>query len=230
MVNAVLTQPPEQGDDTTALARKLVEREDGLAAVGGFSLVFGNIGDPLAVISNRTPNMQSVTWIAGSRGETIGLSNGLITDRSWPKVTTGEQLLASAIHKDQTMGQPQENFVEDLFQILGADQLPKRPTDGKEAAWEIYVRELRKSIFIPVVGGEGLDGQDLASAQSSQSVELESSSTGDGLSGLYGTQKQTIILVNRSRHVLFIERTLFEVSARLVGSQTERRFEFDIDE
>ena len=49
----------------------------------------------------------------------------------------------------------------------------------------------------------------------------------------YGTQKQTVILMDRARHVTFVERTLYDgLGNALTAAEVkagERRFEFDID-
>src|SRR5947207_1114724 len=60
---------------------------------GGFSLVCGRIGEPLAVISNRAKSEDDIPWIAAKPGETIGLSNAAFGDRSWHKVASGEKLM-----------------------------------------------------------------------------------------------------------------------------------------
>lgn len=220
MVNAFLMQSPEDAQGTEAFVNTLVDG-DGLKGVGGFSLVCGKIGQPLAVISNRTPNAEGVAWLAKERNETIGLSNAAFNDRTWPKVLQGEELLSSAIAASVARGDGNVDLVEELMRLLSTDTLPKKQ-EGQ--GWENYVRELRKSIFVPVVGGEGTDdlqAGDMAAAKSDQHVR--------GLSGLYGTQTQTVVLLDHHGQVTFVERTLYDNNAKPVKNQDrDRWFEFHL--
>jgi len=233
MVNAYLTQPANSLGSTQDFIESLVEGE-GLKGVGGFSLVCGKIGEPLAVISNRTPSVEGITWIANGKDETIGLSNAAFANRSWPKVIRGEELLASAIKANIEAMAPQSSLIEDLFHVLGDDTLPKKP---KGMGWDSYVKELRKSVFIPVIGGQGEDdlgAEDLAAATSNQHVTVDDSArkvdTGDGHNDVYGTQKQTVVLVDHQGMVTIVERTLYdENSKEIPTAERDRRFEFFIE-
>ena len=220
MVNAFLKQPIKETQGTEAFLRTLLEG-DGLKGIGGFSLVCGKLGEPLAVISNRTPDVEGVTWLASQRGETVGLSNAAFGDRSWPKVTEGEELMESAIARSIARSDNTEAFVEEMMKLLSTETLPKR--QGGQG-WDAYVKELRKSIFIPKLGGEGMDGmraEDVATAKSDQHVQ--------GLSGVYGTQKQTVVLVDHQGHVTFVERTLYDDKAQVVeDAERNKWFELDI--
>ena len=261
MVNAFLTQTPDARPSTEDFLESLLEGEEGLKGVGGFSLICGRIGEPLAVISNRTPNAKATVWIDNDydrKGQTIGLSNALITDRNWPKVTRGEELLQKAIEEDarSTTSDNDDNsndklsFIETLFSILSEDRLPKRPTPKTntanstttEAGWISYVKKLRKSIFVPAIGGQGMDHlspEDVATAVRNEQIEHQrqqqhqqhhSTAGSDGLSGIYGTTKQTVILVDRKGHVTYVERTLYNQAAKSVPKhQQDRSFEFDIE-
>ena len=232
MVNAFLTQPAHKEATTDKFIEALTEGE-GLKGVGGFSLICGKIGEPLAVISNRTPDVASTPWIFKDGGETVGLSNSAFANRSWPKVLSGEELLSQAIEDSVSHHGSKARLVEDLFQLLSVDTLPKRP---KGLVWESYVKELRNSIFIPVIGGAGTDefsAEDLAAAKSGQQVTVEDDQKmrdeGDGLSGLYGTQKQTVVLVDHQGRVTFVERSLYGTGAKAVpASERDRVYEFDI--
>ena len=234
IVNAFLAQPSDSLESTEHFVEKLVANE-GLKGVGGFSLACGRIGKPLAVISNRTPSMDGITWIA-EEDETIGLSNAAFANRSWPKVLQGEELLSSVINNAEYHGS-EAAFIDDLFGILYNDSLPKRPNDE---GWDSYVKELRKSIFIPPIGGEGaneLSSQDLAAAKSERHVKVvdqtEDPHTGDGRTGLYGTQKQTVVIVRNDGKATFVERTLYDEYGRAIPEASilaqQRRFDFFID-
>ena len=233
MVNAFLTQPTDSEQDTQSFVENLVE-SGGLQGVGGFSLVCGKIGEPLAVISNRTPDAKGITWISKDGGKTTGLSNAAIADRSWPKVLRGEELVASVIRTDVDNMAPQAVLLDNLFRILSDDTLPKRPKDGK---WESHVKELRNSIFIPPIGGEGADhlsAEDLAAATKGPPLtvdeQTEKAKSGNGQSGIYGTQKQTVLMVDNQGAVTFVERTLFDETGRSTAKEArDRRFDFSID-
>ena len=220
MVNAFLKQPIKETQGTEAFLRTLLEG-DGLKGIGGFSLVCGKLGEPLAVISNRTPDVEGVTWLASQRGETVGLSNAAFGDRSWPKVTEGEELMETVIARSMARSDNTEAFVEEMMKLLSTETLPKRQ-EGQ--GWDAYVKELRKSILIPKLGGEGMDGmraEDVATAKSDQHVQ--------GLSGVYGTQQQTVVLVDHQGHVTFVERTLYDNKAQVVeDAERDKWFEFDI--
>lgn len=233
MVNAFLTQAAHKEAATEEFIQTLTEGE-GLKGVGGFSLICGKFGEPLAVISNRTPDVASTPWILKKSGETVGLSNAAFANRSWPKVLSGEKLLSQVIENSVSHHGSKASLIENLFQLLSVDTLPKKP---KGAGWETYVRELRKSIFIPVIGGAGTDelsADDLAAAKSEQQVMVEADQeyrdNGDGLSGLYGTQKQAVVLVDHRGRVTFVERSLYGTAGKAVpASERDRVYEFDIE-
>lgn len=235
IVNTFLTQSAQNNGTTEDFIKTLVEGDD-LQGTGGFSLVCGKNGEALAVISNRTPNVKATPWLAKERGETVGLSNAAFADRSWPKVLRGEELLSTAIKSSVAQHGDKASLVREMFQLLSNDTLPKR---SKDRGWDSYVMELRNSIFIPPIGGEGMDGmsaEDIASATSSRPVNVEDTinkkKQGDGLSGVYGTQKQTVVLVDHNGMVTFSERTLFDAHGRSTAGSSERDriFEFDIKE
>lgn len=234
MVNAFLTQPVNTSVDTTEFVRSLVEEGEGLNGVGGFSLICGMIGSPLAVVSNRTPSVEGVTWVANRKGETFGLSNAIFSDRSWPKVLKGEEGMAACISRSIARNDTKQEFIEEMMQLLSTDTLPRR-SNGQ--TWANYIKKLQNSIFIPVIAGEGMDGVSVQtpcgerSDQPNVQENLEKPIYHDGLSGVYGTQTQTVILVDYQGRVTFIERRLFDSEARPIsGEDRDRVFEFTIDD
>ena len=222
MVNAFLKQSPKEVEDTETFVKKLVD-EEGQKGIGGFSLLCGKLGKPLAVISNRTPNVEGVTWLAKERNETVGLSNAAFGDRTWPKVLQGERMMASVIAESVACRDSKADFVKVLMGLLSTDTLPERQ-EGR--GLESYVGELRRSIFIPILGGEGTNdmrADDVAAAKTDQHTQ--------SLSGVYGTQKQTVVLVDHACQVTFVERTLYDGSARPMKSQDpDIWFEFRIED
>lgn len=230
MVTAFLTRSLEGEQGTEALVKSLVE--DGLIGMGGFSLICGRVGLPLAAISNRTPNIEGITWIL-EHFETVGLSNAAIADRTWTKVTRGEMLLKEAIEAHANSKASKETLLGDLFEILDDDTLPRHETKHD---WESQVKELRESIFVPALGGQPVSEQsaeDLAAARSertvSTGVQQEQRSASSDTRGAYGTQKQTIILVSLAGKVTFVERTLYDTNGRPTeGGARDRYFEFEI--
>ena len=229
MVNAFLTS---QQESTKAFVEELFAGE-GVQGIGGFNLVCGRVGEPLAIVSNRTPDVEGAKWIAEQRGQTVALSNAAYGDRSWPKVPQGERLLAEALSESSKKGESEDDLVKRLLILLSTDTLPKRKTGE---SWHSYVYQLRNSIFIPPIGGEGMDEQPadhIAAAKTSEHVDVASNGgqqqNGFGLTGMYGTQNQSVILVDHHGRVKYFERTLYDDDAKPVEKgKADQVFEFDI--
>ncbi|TKA27473.1 hypothetical protein B0A49_13599, partial [Cryomyces minteri] len=174
IVNAFLTTPPDSQETTEQFAKRLVE-EEGVKDVGGFSLVFGRVRSPtsrrndgLAIVSNRTPNVQGLTWIANKPGLVHGLSNSHYGDQTWPKVVRGQRLLEERVRESAEADEDRESLIRHLFDLLHTDTLPS-PKNGEDL--EVYLRQLRNSIFIPAIGGQGNDdkpGDSVAAANNAE--------------------------------------------------------------
>jgi len=223
IVNAFLTLPLDSEETTEGFAERLVA--EGVSDVGGFSLVFGSLRQSdvgLGVLSNRTTEVEGMRWIVKRKGETVGLSNSFFGDRSWPKVVMGESMLEEGVKESVKAGEGKEELIERGLRLLSTDTLPKRKAGE---SFETYIGQLRHSIFIPRIGGDGPErkpADEVAAAASQTSAAA--------MQGKYATQKQTVILVDRKGHVTFFERTTFDEHGREIPeAQAKETFEFDIE-
>jgi uncharacterized protein with NRDE domain len=251
MVTAWLTSPDEES--TQDFVHNLL-RDEGVKGVGGFSLVCGKLRkrreskeelEPFAIISNRSANPDDVPWIAGKRGEVYGLSNTSYSDPEiWPKVKMGKEKLLNAVDTAIKGDLGEEEFVDELYAILDTNTLPEQGDED----FETYLYQLRKSIFIPSIGKaeplrEVLKANQIASSKplnskailtrDSEEVlkneESPDAETRGAMMGIYGTQRQTVVLVDWDGHVTVRERPLYDKH----GNPIERgvgdmKFEFDI--
>ncbi|KAL9112969.1 MAG: hypothetical protein Q9227_002834 [Pyrenula ochraceoflavens] len=229
MINTFLTQPPGSQQSTGDFVRELVN-SGAAQEVGGFSLMCGQIGKPLAVVSNRVSTEDGISWIGGERGQTVGLSNAAYGDRSWKKIVRGEELVRIALEENVRNGDDENALVDKLLEVLSDDTLPRM---GKDDGLETHINQLRNTIFVPAIGREGVAGRkpDAVAAAKSQekAIVADNENPNLGMAGLYGTQKQTIILVRRSGKVRMLERTLFDQNSRPTPKgQQDLHFVFDI--
>jgi uncharacterized protein with NRDE domain len=232
IVSAYLSKSPGEKESDDEFARRLVE-DVGINDVGGFSLVFGHLQPSadgsfqgLSIISNRTTDPSNLIRIAENTGEVYGLSNSHFGDLTWPKIVHGEQLLRQAINASVTRKDSHEHFINSLFDVLSVDTFPKLPK-GEDFA--TYSRQMRNSIFIPRVGGRGVENESSDGLRSAKDEEFSNHAGVEvrGGAGGYGTQKQTVVLVNRSGKVTFIEKTLYDQEAH--ATQSEKKYEFQIE-
>lgn len=199
----------------------------------------------LSVLSNRSESAQDLKHIATTAGQTYGLSNSHFGDTSWPKVVRGEKLLDLSINADASPSHhgyamettSRDHFIASLFDILSMDTLRQREP-GED--WDVYVRQMRNSILIPPVKGHTPSSgsatpdikppveAELRAGVHGNATPRQSESVVEGAG--YGTQKQTVVLVDRGGHVTFVERTLFDnLGRRMDEGDAERKFEFDIE-
>jgi uncharacterized protein with NRDE domain len=182
---------------------------------GGFSLVCGTVGEPLAVISNRAASEAEIPWILPEPATTVGLSNAAYGDHGWKKVSDGEKMLLDAITKSVDSGEREDEFVQRLIKLLSTDTLARIEEDW---GLETYISELRNTVFVPVIGRKAdLQADEIAAAARKESAIVVPHDAHDlGVTGLYGTQKQTVVLVEHSGNVRFFERTLHDSNGRPV--------------
>ena len=242
------------GNSTQDTVRDFVEAmmaDGGCQPYGGFSLLCGKLRkrargpgeeedslEPMAILSNRAEHPDHIPWVAGKRGETIGLSNAAFDDpEEWPKVRDGkalvEQVVAEAVEKDMN----EEQLQEKLFRVLDHDTLPTSP--GKSL--EEHLEQLKESIFIPPIG-DSKHRDDMARAAASNNEQLRDAvskvagterpdpQTTGFATGMYGTQRQTIILVDWDGNVTYTERALWDSNGNAVErGNGDLTFRFSIE-
>nr|OQO26315.1 hypothetical protein B0A51_05166 [Rachicladosporium sp. CCFEE 5018] len=234
IVTAYLGTPPGKGEaEDEAFSNKLIGTP-GISDVGGFSLCFGHVqalarpkNPGLSIVSNRTSSAEGLVHILRSRGQTRGLSNSYFGDTSWPKVVHGEELLRNAIKEGTERQASKDELLESFFDVLSVSTLPARQAHED---WNTYTRQLRNSIFIPPFGGEVTNDKssdELAAARPDSAYKAEDIKP---MGGVYGTQKQTVVLVGKDGNVTFVERTLYDGEGKPLGKeQRHRKFQFQID-
>lgn len=243
IVNSWLTSPATQR--THEFVQDLVD-SNAVHTVGGFSLVCGYVGQPLAIISNRASGMEDIPWVATEREQTTGLSNTSFKDRSWRKILDGEKLMEQAVreHVEAEGKEDEDALVRRLLGVLSTDTLPRLPEGAKA---ETSIHHLRESIFIPVIGAKedsereqrpraadeiaaacvddkmGVPDQDVTSRGGTAKLDQ------NYMSGAYGTQKQTVLLVGFDGRVRYFERTLYDNDVnRIPDGKGDRSYEFTV--
>jgi len=228
--NAWLKSDPKAKETTQQFAKRLVE-EDGVRGVGGFSLCYGFAQDVvkrknqgLAIVSNSTPDVDGLIHLAGSPNETYALSNAAYGDRSWPKVINGEKWTKAAIQASVEQNESREQLLERLLAVLSTDTMPRQKENEE---WDMYLNQLRHSIFIPAIGRDQLEELNMPAHQVGDVVKHKAI---DATTGCYGTQKQIVIMVDKQGKMFYTERTLYDREAKPIeNGKGDRAFEFQIE-
>lgn len=232
IVNSWLMSPPDERQTTHDFVQAMVASPEA-KQVGGFSLICGHINEPLAIVSNRSSDMDHITWVASERNQTRGLSNTSVDDRSWPKILDGERLMQEAIEAHAQSQEDEDSLLERLLAVLSTDTLPR--LHGEKQSLDTYIKFLRESIFVPVIGADEDPDQSTEQTAAARIEDKAKPTTGGPYdqnysSGPYGTQKQTILLAQPDGRVRYFERTLYDekVNAVPIG-QGDRSFEFYVE-
>ncbi|ORY14337.1 NRDE protein-domain-containing protein [Clohesyomyces aquaticus] len=228
--NAWLKSDPKADESSEQFAHRLVD-EDGVKGVGGFSLLYGKIrdvvksgGKGLAIISNRTPDADRLIWVAKKANETHALSNAAHGDRSWPKVVNGEKEVKAAVDESVGKGEDRNQLLERLFAVLSHDTMPRQKENEE---WDMYLNQLRHSIFVPAIGKDDLEEMNMPAHPVGDVVKLKAANP---TAGVYGTQKQIVIMVDKDGKAFYVERSLFDGDAQPVErGKGDKVFKFQIE-
>jgi uncharacterized protein with NRDE domain len=252
MVTAWLGADPRER--TTEFVRRMLD--GGVGNVGGFSLICGKLRprrkqgggggkedqralEPLAIISNRNDSVDKVPWICEGRDQVYGLSNACYSDpNTWPKVDNGKRLLSETVTRAVDKNLDEEALMGELFKVLDTNTLPLK----EGMAFEECIPTLKHSIFIPPIGdahhreamekarSKGkIDQFDEAGEELRQEEKPDETSMGFD-TGMYGTQRQTVILVDWEGNVTFRERALWNRYGHPIERpKGDMTFKFKID-
>lgn len=229
--NAWLKSDPAAKETTEQFAKHMIE-EDGVKGVGGFSLCYGLVqdvgkgaGKGLAIVSNRTPEVKDVIRLLGEKNETHALSNAAYGDRSWPKVVNGEAWTQKAIAESVAANETRDQLVDRLLGVLTTDTMPRQKENEE---WDMYLNQLRHSIFVPSIGRDHLEEHKMPAHEVGDVVKHRAT---DATSGCYGTQKNIVILVDKEGHAFYLERTLYDGDAKPIEvGKGDMKFEFQIED
>ena len=235
--------------------RKLVG-DDGVKGVGGFSMLCGKLrraGEGIAIVSNRAGDVNDVPLIGEQRGQVWGLSNAAFSASSeWPKVRNGKALLKAAAEAAASQHLSQEDLVASLFAILDTDTLPPREPGTTLIQ---HLDQLRHSIFVPPLGDDAGHRQAMSAAmarkeageapgpkdsdadlRAAELLRAEERPDGNGggtaafETGAYGTQRQTVVLVDWEGNLTLVERALWDEAGNAVQrGDSDVTFRFKID-
>ncbi|KAK6357801.1 hypothetical protein TWF730_007161 [Orbilia blumenaviensis] len=181
--------------------------------VGGFSMLCGQLSrdhqgrvqiDSFGVISNPIEGKtreRKYDPIDTASEETYGLSNSAFT-YPWPKVVNGKRLLNELVDDIQQDKLSDREISQRAIEILAFDSLSAEESwKGAEDKFEL----LKQSVFIPMFGANNLTG-----SSDTSTASQDPDGAGPGLYDLYGTQKQTVIVVHESGTVRYTEKTLYD--------------------
>ena len=143
--------------------------------------------------------------------------------------------------------QDPDDLIASLFSVMDTDTLPPKIGDS---SLEAYLYELKNSIFVPAIGdqkhlaamreamakGKAAWADDPAKQRAVEEImviegrpEVENGGVGFD-TGMYGTQRQTVMLVDWEGKVTFVERALWDSNGNAIPrGQGDHREEFQIE-
>ncbi|UZP37139.1 hypothetical protein NXS19_004955 [Fusarium pseudograminearum] len=168
-----------------------------------------------------------------------GLSNTAFDatgkEEEWAKISIGKKLFREAIDSSVSDKSTEEDLISNLLDVLSHDTLPR----NENASLVEYISELKKSIFIPMIGDEkhrkameaamakgpgvwATDDQKAAEELMSEGRPDPSITPIMGFeTGMYGTQRQTVVLVDWEGKVTMVERALWDGNGNAVPKGRE---------
>jgi uncharacterized protein with NRDE domain len=209
--------------------RELAEKNGNVIAAGdGEGEWHRKTLEPFAIVSNRSHHPEQIPWVAGERDQVWGLSN-IVYDQepAWPKVQKGKKLLKNLAVRAHEQRYNEAALVQGLFEILDDDTLPLED----KLPFEESLARLNESIFIPALGDADHkkameQAKQKVSSERWQSAreklkgverpEADATAQQGFTTGMYGTQRQTVILVDWDGDVTFVERALWDANGNAV--------------
>ena len=124
----------------------------------------------------------------------------------------------------RSKSESRDQLVERLLGVLSIDTMPEQKENEE---WDMYMNQLRHSVFIPSIGRDGLDEMKMPAHEVGDLVKHRAT---NATTGCYGTQKQIVILVDREGRMFYLERTLYDNNAEPIPlGKGDREFEFEIE-
>lgn len=177
-------------------------------------------------ISIESDNFMVKPDYTSINGRTIGISNTPVTD-PWPKVRLGISHLNSVIVDAVEKKSSESELISELIKVLNTDTYPKAAKDSD--ALEAF-ENLKYSVFIPTLAINKPPTKPLEKQEANTSACAASQHNNSGPGIHYGTRTNTIILVSKTGHVKYIERSLHTKDTIVEeGGVQESVFEFDIE-
>lgn len=189
-------------------------------------------GDVVQTVGLSNAHFIDRTWPKVQDGE-VGMLNVIRENLTkYPVKRSGMKDDAT----DVNMQQREADLVKQCFQLLSDDALSRKGIHAEQGL-ETYVLQLRNTILVPPLGrkktseavnghadkvsGTGMKPDEIAAARKDEAIPVlgnrddmsnveNAKKQGLGSSGIYATQKQTVVLVDRNDRIRFIEKTLFD--------------------
>lgn len=149
----------------------------------------------------------------------------------------------------------EDHFVKECFNLLSDDELTRRGLKVEDGV-EAHIFQLRNTILVPALGrrnaeelaaenkgtekenGLQIRADEVAAARKDEKARLLGAEQGEDIvsdaknqglsaSGIYATQKQTVILFDQDDRVRFLERTLFDEKCRPVKRTIDIDFKIE---